>query len=174
MQFVSHMRKVPLFHANKPPSGQTVRSWPEWKLEFEQNASLADTFLGIDLGPTKQLYYAVVLTLLGPSVRDTWLGSIDGQPHMATWQNLDSEFTAWYGSKDKRAAAEAKFLRTELKKDTEAAWQTYHASQTQSISDMRGPNRHFSEAGIWNTFLGNLLAVLGFWGPGLWAVGPIG
>ena len=159
MQFVSHMRKVPLFHANKPPSGQTVRSWPEWKLEFEQNASLAETFLRIDPGPTKQLYYAVALTLLGPSVRDTWLGSIDGQPHMATWQNMDSEFTAWYGSKDKRAAAEAKFLRTELKKDIEAAWQTYHTSQTQAISDMRGPDRPFSEAGIWNTFLGGLIAV---------------
>ena len=98
----------------------------------------------------------MVMTLLSSGVRDTWLGTIQGQPDMANWDTMNAQFTTWYGTKDKRAEAEAKFARTELKKDTEAAWQAYHTAQTKAIADMVGPRCNLSEEGIWNGFLGNL------------------
>ena len=142
------MKKVPQFQGSRAAAGQPIRSWLEWKTEFEQNAKLCE------LEP--QQWYNMAQTLLSSTVRDQWLGIIKDKPYMSNWTAMDQQFSALYAIRDKTAEAEERLLNTLLKKDTEQAWQNYVAAMTKHITDMgAAETSNVSERGKWNIFQGN-------------------
>jgi len=66
-----------------------------------------------------------------------------------------------FATKDKSAKAEQRFQKTLFKSETETAWQQYSTNQSKAITDMAGPKRRLTDAGLWDTFLGNLHPVAG-------------
>ena len=61
-----------------------------------------------------------------------------------------------FATKDKSAEAEQRFQKTLFRRETEVAWQQYTPSQSKAIAEMAGPKRRLTDAGLWDTFLGNL------------------
>jgi len=106
-------------------------------------------------------YYLVVQSLLESSVREAWLIYIEVTPEAANWVGIDTYMDTIFATKNKSAQAEQRFQKTLFKRDTKSAWQAYTASQSRAVTDMAGPKRRFTDASLWDTFLGNLQPIAG-------------
>jgi len=82
-------------------------------------------------------------------------------PESANWVGVDVYMDTLFATKDKSAEGEQRFQMTLFKRKTNEAWQQYTTSQSKAIADMTGPKRRLTDAGLWDTFLGNLQPVTG-------------
>ncbi len=149
---LNFMKKVPQFQG-KSGGGQSSRSWPEWRAEFMLNANLC--------GLHYDHFYPMVQTLLESSIREAWLRYTAVKPESATWVGIDVYMDTLFATKDKSAEAEQRFQKTLFKRETDDGLAAIHASQSKAIADMAGPKRRLTDAGLWDTFLGNLQPVAG-------------
>ncbi len=149
---LNYMKKLQLFHGNRPIPGQEQRSWQEWQGEFIQNARLCK--LDADM------YYHMAEALLSTHMREVWLTYLRVKPEDNTWAGLDAYMGIHYAALDKTVDAEKQFEGTKLLHGTEQAWQTYANAQAAHIADMGSSSeRTRTDRGIWSLFLMNISTV---------------
>ena len=150
---LNYLKKLQLFHGNRPIPGQEQRSWQEWQGEFIQNARLCK--LDADM------YYHMAEALLSTHMREVWLTYLRVKPEDNTWAGLDTYMGIHYAALDKTVDAEKQFEGTKLLHGTEQAWQTYANAQAAHIADMGSSSeRTRTDRGIWSLFLMNISTVL--------------